>query len=128
MRFVILSLLTFFIASMLTSCSLFCTEINLEDIPMYPNAQNIKQDEPMIDGIEIYTWCFTTTDSPEKVWEFYKEKMVNDWKGSDHSLPQSTEKDVMIKGCLYYYFKMNSAPIDATTYNITIQFSREPYR
>ena len=95
---------------------------------MYPNAQDIKQDEPMIDGIEVYKWSFTTTDSPEKVWEFYKDKTINEWKGSDHSLPQSNEKDVMIEGCLFYYFKMESDSIDDTTYNITIQFSREPYR
>jgi hypothetical protein len=115
------------IASTITSCSL-CKEINPEDIPMYPNAQDIKQEEPILGGIEIYTWSFTTTDDPEKVWQFYKEKMVNEWNGSDHSIPQSTEKDVMIEGCFFNYFKMNSTPIDATTYNITIQFSREPYR
>lgn len=113
-------------ASTITSCST-CTEINPEDIPIYPNAQDIKQEKPILGGIEIYRWSFTTTDKPEKVWQFYKEKMVDEWHGSDHSARQSNEKDVMIEGCFFYYFKMKSTPINDTTYNIAIEFSRQPY-
>ena len=89
-------------ASTISSCSL-CTKINPEDIPIYPNVQHIKKDEPILGGIEIYKWSFTTTDKPEKVWQFYKRKMVDEWNGSDHSSPQSNEKDVMIQGCLFSY-------------------------
>ncbi len=127
MRLVTLSLVSFLITVIITSCS-SCTEINPEDIPIYPNAQNIKQEEPIIDGIEIYKWSFTTTDNPEKVWRFYKEKMVDEWNGSDHSNPQSSEKDVMIKGCLFYYFKLNNTTSDNITYDFTVEFSREAYR
>ena len=127
MRLVTLSLISFFIAVVITSCSL-CTEINPEDIPIYPNAHDIKQEEPIIDGIEIYKWSFSTTDEPEKVWQFYKEIMVDEWNGSDHSDPRTSEKDVMVKGCLFYYFKLNSTTSDNKTYDFTIEFSREPYR
>ena len=129
MHFLIRPLITIFLASMMISCSSSaCTEINPEDIPIYPNARDIKQAEPTIDGGELYTWSFTTTDNPEEVWQFYKDKMINQWNGVDHSVPQSTEKDVMIKGCLFYYFTLNSTSVDDTMYNITIQFSREAYR
>ena len=132
MRSIHHSLIFFFfiagvIASAVTSCSL-CTEINPEDIPIYTNAQDIKQEEPILGGIEIYKWSFTTTDKPEKVWQFYKEKMVDEWNGSDHSAPQSNEKDVMIKGCFFYYFKLNNTSSDNKTYNFTVEFSKEPYR
>jgi hypothetical protein len=132
MQFIKRSFLVFILvinvmASSLASCSLLCREINREDVPIYPNAQDVNELEPIRDGIEIYQWTFSTTDTPEEVWQFYKEKLVDDWNGSDHSVPQSSEKDVMIKGCWFYYFKINSTSIDDTTYNITIEFSRQPY-
>ncbi|MBX3038527.1 MAG: hypothetical protein KF758_16570 [Anaerolineales bacterium] len=114
-------------ANTVTSCSLFCIEIDPEDVPIYPNAQDVKQEEPILDGVEIYQWSFNTTDDPEDVWQFYKEKLVDDWNGSDHSIPQSSEKDVMIKGCRFYYFKINSTSVSDTTYEITIEFSRQYY-
>jgi hypothetical protein len=127
-RSLLISLLVISVmASSITSCSLLCREINPEDVPIYPNAQDVKQLEPILDGIEIYQWTFSTTDKPEEVWEFYREKLVGDWNGSDHSIPQSGEKDVMIEGCWFYYFRINSTSVDDITYNIKVEFSRQPY-
>ena len=132
MRFLKRLLLIFLLAvsvmaSTVSSCSLLCREINPDDVPIYPNAQDVKQEEPILGGIETYQWSFNTTDKPEDVWQYYKEKLVDDWNGSDHSTPQSSEKDVMIEGCWFYYFRINSTSVDDTTYNITIEFSRQPY-
>ena len=121
-------LMLFFIASMISSCS-WCTEINPEKIPMYPNAHDINQEAPIIGGIDTYSWSFTTTDNPEKVWKFYEDKLLFMWSPFDsyQTFSQSNEKDMMIKGCQFYYFTMSSTPIDTTTYNIAIQFTSQYY-
>jgi hypothetical protein len=119
------------LASVIISCSPKCIDIYPEDIPMYPNVQNIVQDEPIIDWRKTYTWNFTTTDTPEKVWQFYLDEMVPKWDGLEttfqHS-PETTEiNGIILKKCCYFtYLQMFYTLIDSTTYRITIQLVKEP--
>jgi len=100
-----------------------CIEISGEDIPDYPNAQNLVKDRPIKDWHETYTWEFTTTDNPNKVWQFFSDKLVEKWHGADYSSPQSPEEKQLYlkKACMFTFFIMNSRSIyDDSIYQITI--------
>jgi hypothetical protein len=118
-----------FVESSLPAHEPDCVEISGEDIPDYPNAQNLVKDGPIKDWRETYTWEFTTTDSPDKVWQFYGDKLVEKWHGEDHSFPRTPEKKELYlkKACMFTFFIMNSRSIDDdSTYQITIHLYKEP--
>jgi len=101
-------------------------EINLSDVPVYPNAYNISQQGPIDEyGTEVYSWSFSSNDAPDIVWQFYLDEMSQRWGFYDTSSPQSPEKSLIVQSCPFYYLEMTSAPIDSTTYNYVVQFSKE---
>jgi hypothetical protein len=128
-RVIILS----FILSSMIACSpthqAKCVEISGDDIPVYPNAENLTKEGPIKDWRETYTWVFSTTDSPEKVWQYYGDELMQKWSGEDHSFPQTPEmKELYLKkACMFTFLIMNSESIDdGSTYRITINLYKEP--
>ena len=117
--------LALFILSFASSCSDMVFRKNLdisaEDIPLYPNAQNIAREGPVSIGMgDVYIWNFTTKDTPEDVWQFYVDEMSSKWGfygGSDYSL--------IVQSCPFYYLEMESASLDNENYSITIKFGEE---
>ena len=105
-----------------------CVKISGEDIPDYPNAQNLVKDGPNKDWRETYRWDFTTSDSPQEVWKFYVDELGPTWHGEDHSNPQKPEENKLYlkKACNFVFFIVNSESIDSATYRITIQLDIEP--
>jgi hypothetical protein len=101
-------------------------EINVDDIPVYPNAQNITREGPETKIPEIYTWNFKTNDSPEVVWQYYVDEMSRRWGFYDTSSPQFDDKSLIVKSCPFYYLDMTSTSIDKTTYSITVKFGKQP--
>ena len=95
-------------------------EIDADEIPIYPNAQNITREGPTTDVYEAYTWSFATTDTPETVWQFYVDEIGRRWKfhAGDYRLT--------IQSCPLYYVIMTSEPADGETYHIKIKFSQDP--
>ena len=101
-------------------------EIDSSDVPIYANAQNISQTGPITeDATEVYSWSFSSNDAPEVVWQFYLDEMSQRWGFYDTSSPQSSEKSLIVQSCPFYYLEMTSTPIDSTTYNYVIKFSKE---
>jgi hypothetical protein len=101
-------------------------EIDSSEVPIYANAQNISQEGPIIeDATEVYSWSFSSTDAPDVVWQFCLEEMSQRWGFNDVSSPQSLEKSLIVQSCPFYYLEMTSTPIDSTTYNYVVQFSKE---
>jgi len=101
-------------------------EIKADDIPIYPNAQNVKRDEPKTNIPEIYVWNFTTSDSPEMVWQFYVNEMSHKWGFYDTSSPKFGDRSLIVNSCPFYYLDMTSTSIDRTTNSITIKFGKQP--
>jgi len=132
MRSIFCVITLFLVIGLTISCSPVsrpnCVEIYGEDIPIFPNAQNITKDGPIKDWRESYTWDFTTTDNPEKVWEFYVNELTEKWGGVDFSSTQTPEEKVLHleKACKFTYLIITTSPIDATTYRITIKLFKEP--
>ncbi len=126
------AIILFLIMSSTISCSPMprtdCVEIFGDDIPVYPNAENLTKEGPIKDWRETYTWEFTTTDKPEDVWQFYVDELVPNWDGEDHSsLSNPEEKSLYLtKACLFTFFILNITTIDNTTYRITIHLYKEP--
>jgi len=125
-------LITIILVTGLSSCDPIFSpslEITADDIPVYPNAQNITREGPLsitdIGGI-AYTWKFTTNDTPEVVWRFYIEKMSHKW-GFYGSSPQSEDKTLIVNSCPFYYLEMTSTLVDIKTYSIAINFVRQLY-
>ena len=121
------------IMSSMISCSptpqTDCIEIFGDDIPVYPNAENLTKEGPIKDWRETYTWVFVTTDSPDKVWQFYGDKLIEKWEAEDHSFPRTPEKKELYlkKACMFTFFIMESKSIDDdSTYRITIHLYKEP--
>lgn len=100
--------------------------INSSDVPIYANAQNISQKGPITeDATEVYSWSFSSNDAPDVVWQFYLDEMSQRWDFYDVSSPQSAQRSLIVQSCPFYYLEMTSTPIDSTTYNYIIQFSKE---
>jgi hypothetical protein len=105
-------------------CGLTSKTVKIDEIPMYPNAQNIVYEKPPAEAFEFGTWTFTTTDDPDTVWKFYVDEMGRKW-GFTKS---SSETLVLLNACQDYTFKMTSQPMDTVKYLITITVDYEPYR
>jgi len=101
-------------------------EIDPSDVPIYANAQNVSLKGPITeDATEVYSWSFSSNDAPEVVWQFYLNEMSQRWGFYDVSSPQSPQRSLIVQSCPFYYLEMTSTPIDSTTYNYVIQFSKE---
>ncbi|MGD0174567.1 MAG: hypothetical protein ABSC61_09145 [Anaerolineales bacterium] len=100
--------------------------INVDEVPMYPNAHNIINEEPLKNTFEVHKWKFTTIDTPEMVWKFYVYEMGRRWGFYDSSSPQSAEKSLIVHSCPFYSLDMTSTSIDTNTYSITIRLLKEP--
>ena len=96
-------------------------EIGVDEIPVYPNAQNIAREGPTADIYKAYTWHFTTTDTPDTVWQFYVDEIGRKWK-----LLHTADYRLTVQSCPVYYLTMTSEPVDSETYLINIRFSQEP--
>ena len=125
MQFHIRIFLALFILSIASSCSDMMFRKNLDiavdDIPVYPNAQNVTREGPVSIGMgDVYIWSFTTKNAPDDVWQFYVDEMSSKWGfygGSDYSL--------IVQSCPFYYLRMESTSIDNETYGIKIKFGEE---
>jgi len=52
-----------------------------ENIPAFPQAQKVKQEEALLDNNPIQSTIYSTLSSPEEIIEFYKTKLANfGWK------------------------------------------------
>ena len=103
-------------------CLISPFKINANDIPVYPNAQNITREEPpMVSILE-----FTTSDDPEIVWKYYVDVMWRKWGFREYPLQQGDKRLVVAK-CNSYDFYMTSTQFDSNTYNITLQLEVVPY-
>ncbi len=101
-------------------------EIDSSEVPIYTNAQNVLQEEPITEDItEVYSWSFSSSDAPDIVWQFYVDEMSQRWGFYDASSPQSIYKSLMVHSCPFYYLEMTSTQTDSTTYNYIIKFSKE---
>lgn len=101
-------------------------EIDSSEIPIYANAQNVSQEGPITeDATEVYSWSFSSNDAPDVVWQFYLDEMSQKWGFHDVSSPQSPQRSLIVQSCPFYYLEMTSTPINSTTYNYVIQFSKE---
>ena len=110
--------------------SLFWKNLDIKpnEIPIYPNAQSITQEEPILDGYELYRWSFITNDTPDKVWSFYADKMSNKWGFYDTSSEKFNDHSLVVKSCPFYHLSMTDTSIDDKTYKIFIEFGKEPCR
>jgi hypothetical protein len=104
-----------------------CVKIIGEDIPVYPNAQNLTKDGPIKDWRETYTWSFETTDTPETVWKFYIDRLSEKWRGEDRSWEKTPEKKELYldKACKFTYLIMTSESVE-NKYKILLQLFSEP--
>ena len=103
-------------------------EISADEIPIYPNAQNIIHEESVDNTLEIGTWKFTTNDDPETVWKFYVDEMGRRWDFFEWPLLPESSRRLIVRSCPAYEFDMTSTSIDAMTYGVTIQLSYDPCR
>jgi hypothetical protein len=102
-------------------------EITKGDIPLYPNAQNVRTEEN-ISAEEIYYWKFTTTDKPNKVWEYYKEYFYNRWEISDGKYIDNEYYSLSVLSCPFYTLKMEVDILPNNIYEINIIFIKEMCR
>src|SRR5215510_6154532 len=102
--------ITAFIESTLPPHEPDCITISREDIPDYPNAQNLVKEGPIKDWRETYTWSFETTDTPETVWKFYVDRLSEKWRGEDRTWVKTPEKKELYldKACKYTYLILTS--------------------
>jgi hypothetical protein len=102
-------------------------DITVDEVPVYPNAQNVVRENQGPEGFEeyIYTWSFTTSDTPDDVWQFYADEMGREWGFYDVSSPQSDDYSLIVKSCPFYYVDMTNTVDDDGSYNIIITFGKE---
>jgi hypothetical protein len=102
-------------------------DISVDDVPVYPNAQNVVREDRGREGLADYisTWSFTTLDTPSEVWQFYVGEMGREWGFYDVSSPQSNDYSLVVKSCPFYYLTMTSTSADSEKYAIVIQFAKE---
>jgi hypothetical protein len=103
-------------------------KIDVNEFPIYPNAQNIIHEEPDDNSLEAGTWKFTTSDDPETVWNFYVDEMGRRWGFFEWPLLPESPRRLIVRSCPGYELVMTSISIDATTNSITIQLGYVPCR
>jgi hypothetical protein len=101
-------------------------EINPQQMPIYPNAQDMIYTAPATEpGLTAdYTWQFTTSDSPEAVWEFYRKELGRRWR-FDKSTVSDVKWSVLTQSCPFYGFDMEATPAGESLSSITIRLHRE---
>ena len=113
------------LGSFIWNCFIYPFNINVNDVPVYPDARNVTREEPQ-QSLTIAVLEFTTSDDPETVWKYYVDVMGRKWGFHERPLQQGA-KQLVAEKCSSYYFDMTSAQIDSNTYNITLQLSYVPY-
>jgi hypothetical protein len=99
-------------------------EISKDDIPLYPNAINMKMEED-ISAIEKYYWIFTTYDDPELVWNYYYNYFKSRWNISDTTRRDNGEYSIFVKSCPFYSLTLKTLEKDNQVHEITIIFQKE---
>ncbi len=125
------------LGSLLGSCSPFgmrTLEVNVDDMPVYPNAQNLTREGPLgqvtsptgyVYAEAEYIWRFTTSDTPDAVWQFYLRELGRKWGFYQTSAAGSEPREAISNSCMFYAFSMTSKPIDSTAYSITLTLTSE---
>lgn len=126
--FAVLSLVAL-VVLFLTSCALNSgryLDIAAQDIPIYPNADSVVQDGPSMNELdELYTWTFTTPDTPEMVWQYYKDEMGKRW-GFYEPQSNSFDKTLIVQSCPFYSINMTTSEITQSGQEIMLHFRKQP--
>lgn len=130
MSLLVRTMIVLLLLSLISSCSAPFgkhLDIDADEVPVYPNAQNVIQEshDPDMGQDYFYTWSFTTSDTPDDVWQFYVDEMSRRWDIYDVSSPQLDDYSLTVKSCPIYYLNMIVVSNDEQTYNIVIEFIKD---
>jgi len=102
-------------------------QIKVTEVPIYPNAKDISpawlKDE---DDPRVYKRSFSSSDTPDLVWQFYIKEMSRRWGFSVMPSPNSQDWILITDSCPGYRLEISSSTIEGDGYRYEIRFIEDP--